>query len=318
VTPAGRQAKSPSSHAPSADPSVAPSEAPAAEAPSTAPSAESPALSTGVVAAVTHAAEAAFTAVSAAAEKVVSLANGPVDEPPPPETEASETVPEAADDGGPAVEAPDAANGSTQQPTEAGSDGAAAVAELQHPDAAGESDEVIATDEAPADTLEERKLPWSQPAAPPTDQAQKDKCASAACMTTVLPPIGLPPADATSGIYAISSRQVQPSHVTVLFLVLWARCGVGVVKNHSIMLTPIALLDMQAGRHGGSTGGGGPDAGQRRAQRHPCAASRAGQPRQPVLHERDTAGAEQACLLYSALGQEHDHLAPRMLLYSPS
>ena len=177
VKPADRRANSASSRAPSAAPSVAQSEAAAADAAATAPPAESPASSAGVVAAVTHAAEAAYTAVSAAAEKVVSLANGPVDEPPTPETEASEPVPEAADDVRPAGEALDAADGATPLQTEAGADGAAPVAELQHPDAAAESDDVITANEAPADEVEERKLPWSQPRAPPTDQAQKDKCA---------------------------------------------------------------------------------------------------------------------------------------------
>ena len=178
MKPAHRRVDNTSSHAPS----VAPSEAPASEAAGAAPPAETPAPSTGVVAAVTHAAEAAFTAVSAAAEKVVSLANGPVDEPPPPpQAKASEAVPEAADDGGSAGKAPDAANGLTPQQTEAGSADATVAAEPQHLDDAEANDGAIAAamaDEAPADEVDERKPPWSQPAALPADQAQKDKCAA--------------------------------------------------------------------------------------------------------------------------------------------
>ena len=174
VKPVDRRANSASSRAPSAALSGAPSEAPAPDVADTAPPAESPAQSTGVVAAVTHAAEAAFTAVSAAAEKVVSLANGPVEEPPL-QTEASEAVPKAADDAGFAGEAPGATHGlTTRQQTEAGS----TVIELQHMEAAEDSDGVLAADEVPGDAVEERKAPWSQPATPPTDQAEKDKCAA--------------------------------------------------------------------------------------------------------------------------------------------
>jgi len=218
VKPADRRANSVSSRRPSAAPSVAPSEAPAAEAAATAPPAESPAPSTGVVAAVTHAAEAAFTAVSAAAEKVVSLANGPVDDAPPPETDASEAVTEAADNGDSALEARDAANGVTPQQTDAGTVDAAPASELLHPDAAEESDDVIVADEAPADGIEEHKLPWSQPAAPPTDQAQRDKCAVSPCSTRALMPIGhMRRVMRSAGLmYTLEGRPPQPCHCAAL------------------------------------------------------------------------------------------------------